>query len=61
MLGEPSTDVYEQATRAKLFFDAYGSPIIKENSRGKRHYPGTKSLASILNTSDFEFLDFVSQ
>jgi dual specificity tyrosine-phosphorylation-regulated kinase 2/3/4 len=60
MLGEPPTDVYEQATRQKLFFDAHGAPIVKENSRGKRHYPGTKNLASVLNTADFEFLDFVS-
>jgi dual specificity tyrosine-phosphorylation-regulated kinase 2/3/4 len=60
MLGEPPGEVLEKSTRTKLFFDYNGSPIIKENSRGKKYFPGTKNLSTALNVSDFAFLDFVS-
>jgi len=49
------------STRKKHFFDRSGDIIITENSRGKKHHPGSKPLHYILQTKDPKFLDFVEK
>lgn len=61
MLGEPPLDVLKKSSRAHLFFDPDGNPIIKANSRGKKRYPGTKNMATFLNCADFTFLEFIGK
>lgn len=57
--GLPPVNVLKQATRTKIFFDDEGRPKITPNSRGKKRYPGTKSLGDILSGTDKTYQDFV--
>jgi len=59
LLGLPPRSTLEAATRRKMFFDSNGNPRIVPNSRGKRRRPGSRDLASVLRTSDRNFLSFL--
>ena len=61
MLGTPPAHLLDASTRKKLFFDSSNAPKIIANSRGKKRYPDTKTLHSVLKSSDPAFTDFVSQ
>ena len=61
VLGEPPAKLLEASTRKKLFFDAANAPKVITNSRGKKRYPQTKTLASVLKSSDPAFTDFIAQ
>ena len=50
-LGEPPKELLEISTRKKLFFNVDGSPKIVPNSRGKKRYPGTRSLPELPDNS----------
>lgn len=61
LLNIPDDYILDQSTRKKLFFDTEGRVRVIANSRGKKHYPGTKTLASILKTNDALFLDLIER
>lgn len=42
VLDTPSSDVLQEATRVKLFFDSQMMPRITANSQGKVHTPGAQ-------------------
>jgi len=51
--------VLNQATRGKLFFEEDYTPILKPNSRGKIRRPYAKSLSSVLQCTDKNFIRFL--
>jgi dual specificity tyrosine-phosphorylation-regulated kinase 2/3/4 len=57
--GVPPRSVLARATRRKVFFDEDYQPILTPNSRGKVRQPGSKALATILNSQDKDFVDFI--
>ena len=57
--GLPSMDLLDQSSRKKMFFDSDNRPKIVPNSRGKKHYPATKSLDSLLKGTEAGFLPFI--
>ncbi|XP_073390798.1 uncharacterized protein [Physcomitrium patens] len=59
VLGLPSSAVLENATRKKMFFDSNNCPRIVSNSWGKKHWPGTKDLATAIMCKDLMFVDFL--
>ena len=59
MMGLPPTEVLTVSTRKKLFFDTQDAPKVIANSRGKKRYPDTKSLSSVLRGADPSFIDFI--
>ncbi|KAH7422312.1 hypothetical protein KP509_12G003100 [Ceratopteris richardii] len=59
VLGVPPRHVLEQATRKKMFFDSNSNPRIVPNSWGKKHWPGTKDLATAISCNDMLFVDFL--
>jgi len=59
--GLPPDSMIMSAPRAKMFFGSDGQPYIVENSRGKKRYPGNKSLAQALKCRDRDFIDFLSK
>ena len=42
VLDTPPSDVLQEATRVKLFFDSQMMPRITANSQGKVHTPGAQ-------------------
>lgn len=61
VLGAPPDHIVANATRRRLFFDAYGSPRCITNSKGRKRKPGSKDLALALRCNDKMFVDFVTQ
>lgn len=59
VLGVPPRTVLEQATRKKMFFDSNSNPRIVPNSWGKKHWPGTKDLATATACNDTLFVNFL--
>jgi serine/threonine protein kinase len=57
--GIPPDHVLDQATRKKIFFGPVNAPKIVPNKRGKKRYPGTRSLSDVLGGRDTEFLNFL--
>jgi serine/threonine protein kinase len=56
----PPTQILENATRIKMFFDSQGNPRLVPNSRGKTRKPGNKDMQMVLRTSETKFVDFLS-
>nr|XP_011420544.1 dual specificity tyrosine-phosphorylation-regulated kinase 4 isoform X12 [Crassostrea gigas] len=59
VLGLPSGNVLDQATRRRLFFDSKGNPRCITNSKGKKRRVGSKDLQQAVKTCDANFLDFI--
>ncbi|MCO5580361.1 hypothetical protein L7F22_034227 [Adiantum nelumboides] len=59
VLGVPPRSVLEQATRKKMFFDSNSNPRIVPNSWGKKHWPGTKDIATATACDDMLFVNFL--
>ncbi|KAG0577181.1 hypothetical protein KC19_5G136800 [Ceratodon purpureus] len=59
VLGIPSNTVLEHASRKKMFFDINNNPRIVPNSWGKKHWPGTKSMATAIGCNDPLFVNFL--
>ena len=59
MMGLPPANILAASTRKKLFFDSTDAPRVVANSRGKKRFPETKSLSSVLRGADPSFIDFV--
>lgn len=59
VLGVPPRSVLEQATRKKMFFDSDSNPRIVPNLWGKKHWPGTKDLATAIACNDTLFVNFL--
>jgi len=57
--GLPPANLLSSAPRAKMFFEPDGQPYIVENSRGKKRFPGTKTLAQVLKCRDRDFILFL--
>ena len=57
--GIPPRSVLARSSRRKVFFDEDYNPIITPNSRGKIRMPGNKSLFTLMNCSDKDFVDFI--
>ncbi len=55
----PPRSVLARASRRKVFFDDDYQPIVVPNSRGKVRVPGSKSLASLIDCQDKDFVDFI--
>jgi dual specificity tyrosine-phosphorylation-regulated kinase 2/3/4 len=57
--GVPPRSVLARSTRRKVFFDDDYQPILSPNTRGKVRTPGTKSLSTMIDCSDKDFIDFI--
>mmetsp|Transcript_18475 Transcript_18475/g.18461 ORF Transcript_18475/g.18461 Transcript_18475/m.18461 type:complete len:136 (+) Transcript_18475:770-1177(+) len=57
--GIPPDSLLERATRKSLFFEEDGTPKIVANSRGKKRFPGSRTLNEKAKSSDQEFLSFI--
>jgi len=57
--GVPPDDLLEISPRKKMFFDSDNRPRIVPNSRGKKHFPGTKRLEDLLAGAEAGFLNLV--
>jgi serine/threonine protein kinase len=60
VFGIPHPKLMESATRTKMFFDSNGNPRLVPNSRGKVRRVDSKSLQTVLRTSDSKFVDFLT-
>ena len=60
-MGQPPEDMVKTAHRQKQFFESDGTPILKENERGVKKRPGTKSLEEVMKSDSKDFVDFVRQ
>ncbi|CAG9335412.1 DYRK4_2 [Blepharisma stoltei] len=58
--GLPPEELMEQATRKNLFFEEM-NPKIVPNSRGKKRFPGTRTLEEKAKSSDEVFLGFIER
>lgn len=61
VLDVPPTNLLEKGTRVKLFFHDDFRPKITSNSKGKKRYPGVKSLKDILIGADRSFINLVER
>ncbi|XP_015432065.1 PREDICTED: dual specificity tyrosine-phosphorylation-regulated kinase 4 isoform X2 [Dufourea novaeangliae] len=61
VLGAPPNYIINHASRRRLFFDPKGSPRSVTNSKGKKRWVRSKSLAMALRCTDTLFVDFVSK
>ncbi|XP_062861798.1 dual specificity tyrosine-phosphorylation-regulated kinase 4-like [Trichomycterus rosablanca] len=59
VLGKPPSDFV--SSRRELFFDCKGRPIKTEDHDGRQRVPGSQDLASVLNTDNELFLDFIKR
>lgn len=59
ILDVPNNEFLKQGGRSHLFFEKDGTPIITQNSKGKRRYPCTKDIQQVLECDDKLFLDFI--
>ena len=60
--GIPPTQILEQSTRMKMFFDVEtNEPLPVFNSRGKQRMPNTKPLENLLKSQSDTFLDFIKR
>ncbi|KAJ8391068.1 hypothetical protein AAFF_G00096890 [Aldrovandia affinis] len=59
VLGMPPNDFVQTASRKRLFFDSKGNPRNITNSKGRKRRPNSKDMASVLKTSDTQFMDFL--
>ena len=57
--GVPPRSVLARATRRKVFFDEDYQPMLVANTRGKVRQPNTKNLATLMNSPDSDFVDFI--
>ena len=61
IMGEPSSNMIDKASRKKLFFDSRGKPRLIADSRGRKRTPGAKSLSHVLKCKDKSFIDFLNK
>jgi dual specificity tyrosine-phosphorylation-regulated kinase 2/3/4 len=59
VLGVPPSHVLQDATRRDKFFDEFGNPKLKANSRGRIRHPGSRDLGRSVQSKDREFLSFI--
>ena len=57
--GIPPDDLLAISPRKKMFFDSENRPRIVANSRGKKHFPGTKRIEDLLKGADPTFVHLV--
>eukprot|EP00656_Telonema_subtile_P045929 TRINITY_DN521_c0_g1_i3.p1 TRINITY_DN521_c0_g1~~TRINITY_DN521_c0_g1_i3.p1 ORF type:complete len:1069 (+),score=247.57 TRINITY_DN521_c0_g1_i3:274-3480(+) len=61
VLGQPPMELVNQSSKRNIFFEGLSNrPRIVPNLHGKRRRPGTRSLSALMQTSDPDFLSFVS-
>ncbi|XP_056655119.1 dual specificity tyrosine-phosphorylation-regulated kinase 4 isoform X2 [Monodelphis domestica] len=61
VLGLPPIYLIQTASRRQTFFDSKGFPKNITNNRGKKRYPDSKDLTTVLKTCDTGFLDFLKK
>ena len=61
VLGPPPASLILQSPKHSLYFTSTLSPKITPDSKGKMHYPGTKTLAQLAGLSDSLFLDLAGR
>ncbi|XP_062426322.1 dual specificity tyrosine-phosphorylation-regulated kinase 4 [Rhea pennata] len=61
VLGLPPADFIQAASRRRTFFDSKGLPRSITNSKGKKRFPNSKDLSTVLKTHDAAFLDFLKE
>ena len=59
VLGLPPIQLLQKATKKSAFFDDFGEPRSKVNSRGRKRIPSSRSLRNIMKGADKEFVDIV--
>ena len=59
VFGPPAKSMLEKGSRAGLFFQENSEPKIAPNSKGKMHFPRSKTLSQALDCEDEAFLDFL--
>ncbi|KAI8997901.1 kinase-like domain-containing protein [Pilobolus umbonatus] len=60
-LGLPDRYLVDTCSRKNLFFDSNNHPRISVNSKGKRRFPGARSLFQALKCNDAVFVHFIEQ
>lgn len=60
VLGEPPVELISSGTRSHMYFHANGQLKPYQNSRGRRRYPNSRPLSSILKGATSEFITLVS-
>ena len=61
LYGTPPDEVIKLGVRKHLFFEKNNKPILQENSRGKKRYPASKAIESVLGCDDELFIDFLDK
>lgn len=59
VLGTPPEEIMNACTRKHVYFDNYGQPKIKPNSRGRKRMPGTRSLRGVLKGAEDDFFQII--
>jgi serine/threonine protein kinase len=59
--GLPPQELLDNASRKRIFFNPDDTLKLVTNSRGKRRYPGSRTLNEKLKVSDSTFLDFIER
>lgn len=59
VLGLPPSQLLQKAKKKNKFFDDFGEPLFKSNSRGKRRIPNSRSLRNVMKGADQEFFELV--
>eukprot|EP01134_Creolimax_fragrantissima_P001985 CFRG1985T1 len=57
----PPAYVVAASTRKATFFEENGKPKISANSKGKIHYPNSKTLGNVLKCRDQNFMDLLQR
>ena len=60
VIGEPSADYISLTSRGSIYFFADGKLKPYKNPNGRRRYPGTRPLKTILKGADDEFIALIS-
>ena len=57
----PPAQVLAESTRKKLFFDEKLRPRITADRKGRKRYPGTFNLDSVVKCPDSQFMDLIDR
>lgn len=61
VLGVPPMDYMNRSQRKSMYLNSKNEPRIVPNSKGKKRYPGTKTINDMLEGCDIEFIDLVER
>jgi dual specificity tyrosine-phosphorylation-regulated kinase 2/3/4 len=59
VLGVPPKSFSDRSSRKSMYFNSKNEVRVVPNSKGKKRYPGNRSLNEILKGVDIEFIEFI--